>query len=148
MLICSSCGDSTPKTVTATQVKTEADKAAAPVNSQDPKFNFTVALPDGWGSSDTTMEGTRFRFIYAPATFEKQDPSVNIIVAQMDGKEVDVFLEDNIDYLKKNMEGITILEKGSIAASAISARWFTYDKVQNGVKREVINYIIPLNGFA
>jgi hypothetical protein len=148
LFFCSSCGDSTTKAVTTIPTKTEREKPTPPGNTQDPNFNFTVVLPDGWASSDTTMEGTRFRFIYAPASFEKEDPSVNILVAQMEGKEVDVFMGNNIDYLKKNMEGITILDKGTLDVSGISARWFTYDKVQNGVKREVVNYIIPLRGYA
>ncbi len=81
----------------------------------------------------------------APAS---ENPLVNILVADMEKKNIADFTETNMAYLQKNMPGVAIKEKGSIAVQSIEARWFTYTKEQNGVKREMINYIIPLHGVA
>ena len=58
------------------------------------------------------------------------------------------FTTRNMNNLKANMEGITLLERDTINISTISAQWFTYTKEQNGIVRDMINYIIPVGGFA
>jgi len=66
----------------------------------------------------------------------------------MEGKEIDDFTTTNMNYLKANMPEIALQDRGSINVSAINARWFTYTKEQNGVLRDMINYIIPVREFA
>lgn len=115
---------------------------------QDPNYNYKIDLPVGWGMSDTTMQGLRCRFILAPTSLDNDKPRANIVIASMEGRETDDFTTRNMDYLKENIAGTVILERGSIKISSINARWFTYTKEQNGVVRDMINYIIPVRRFA
>lgn len=113
-----------------------------------PNFNYSIIPPAGWTMYDTTMQGLKMRLIYAPDSLAADAPLVNVIVASMDGRRVDDFTHRNMAYLQENRAGIIILEKGSIDVSGIDARWFTYTKEQDGIVRDMINYIIPLKGFA
>lgn len=84
----------------------------------------------------------------APDSLDYERPRVNILISSMEGREIDNFTARNMNSLKENMQGIILLEKDTINISSISARWFTYTKEQNGVVRDMINYIIPVRGFA
>ena len=97
---------------------------------------------------DTVMEGLKVRLIKGPESMAADNPFVNVVVVSMEGRRIDDFTQRNIDYLMRNRKGIAFLEKGEIDISAISARWFTYTKTQDGVTRDMINYIIPVKGFA
>lgn len=113
-----------------------------------PNYDYKVDAPAGWRMYDTTMNGLKIRMILGPNSLTAERPAANIIIASMEGRDIDEFTVRNMNYLEKNTEGVTILENGSIDASAISARWFTYTLEQNGIKRELVNYIIPINDFA
>lgn len=115
---------------------------------QKPNYNYTIKSPRGWAMYDTVMEGLKVRLLKAPASLGKDNPLVNVIIASMKNSDIDDFTWQNMDYLKKNMENIILLEKGHMYLPGINARWFTYTKEQDGITREMINYIIPVGGFA
>jgi hypothetical protein len=94
------------------------------------------------------QDGMRIKLMKAPITLLLDSPFVNIIIVYMEGRKIDEFTTRNINYLKSNMQGITILEKGDIDSTVYGGKWFTYSKEQNGMTTDMINYIIPSNGFA
>jgi len=71
----------------------------------------------------------------------------NILIASMEGRNIDEFTTRNMNYLRLNMPGTTILDRGNIETT-FKGQWFTYTKTQNGMIRDMINYIIPINGYA
>jgi len=132
--------------------KAPADNVTNPVslseNQQNPNFNYKIEPPKGWVIHDTTLQDIKYRFILAPDSLDYERPRINIIIASMQGSGIDDFTTRNMNNLKANMEGITLLERGTINVSSFNAQWFTYTKEQNGVVRDMINYIIPVRGFA
>lgn len=75
-------------------------------------------------------------------------PFANILISSMQGQETDDFTAKNMTELVDGGLGIVLLQKDSIHVGSIDARWFTYTKVQYGVTRDMIAYIIPVRGFA
>ena len=129
-------------------IKTATTPIPQPENQQKPNFGYKIELPVGWGMFDTTMQGITYRIILAPDSLDYEKPRGNIVIASMEGREIDDFTTRNINFLKTNMPGAVLLKRDSINISSINARWFTYTREQNGVVRDMINYIIPFQGFA
>ncbi len=113
-----------------------------------PNYNYTIDAPENWIVIDTVLNWLRVRFIKHPPYLTDDKPMVNVIVVLMDTDDIDLFTQRNIDYLSENTEGAELQERGKFNASKIEARWFTYRRAQNGIERDMINYIIPLKGFA
>ncbi len=143
LLLSVSCKNKSGKTE---EIFTDPPKPV--IKQEPPKFDFTVDPPAGWVMFDTVVNKLSLRFLRPQDAQSGGNPLVNILVATMEKKNIDEFSETNMAYLQKNMPGVVLQEKGSIAIPSIDARWFTYTKEQNGVLREMINYIIPLNGIA
>ena len=119
------------------------------VINQEPNFNYVVEVPTDWTIRDTIMQdGMKIRFILSPQSLRADYPIGNILIASMEGRNIDDFVTRNMNYLESNMPGTIILERGKIDSSIYNGQWFTYTKEQNGILRDMINYIIPLNGFA
>lgn len=134
---------------TTTKENFDTTQTIQPVNNQQPDFNYIIDVPDKWTIRDTTMpDGMKIRFLLPPQTLKEDYPAGNILIASMEGRNIDDFTSRNMNYLKSNMPGITILERGNIDSTSYNGQWFTYTKEQNGIIRDMINYIIPLKGFA
>lgn len=139
-----SCQSQTPKKLT---VKSADKNQQLP--STQPNFNYYVETPENWSMVDTVMEnGMRIKLLKAPITLLLDSPFVNILIAYMQGDNIDDFFASNITYLKSNTQGIVILEKGEIDSTVYNGKWFTYSVEQNGMSRDKINYMIPVDGFA
>ena len=143
LLSFSSCqGPTTPQNDKPTQTIQLA-------TNQEPNYNYVIKVPKGWSIRDTTMkDGLRIRFFLPPQSLNADYLSGNVLIASMEGRNISDFTTRNMNYLKSNMSGITILERGNIDSSVYNGQWFTYTNEQNGVTGDMINYIIPLNGFA
>lgn len=115
---------------------------------QNPNYDYKIDAPQGWSMYDTTIQNLKCRFIIGPDSLDSDKPRVNIVIASMGGSEIDDFTRQNINYLKETMQETVLLERGAINISSIDARWVTYTREQNGVVRDMINYIIPFRGFA
>ncbi len=94
------------------------------------------------------QDGLRVRFALPPKSLKADYPAVNVLITIMGGQDINEFTKNNMNYLKKNMPGIILLERGNIDSSMYNGEWYTYTKEQNGIVRDMINYVIPLNGFA
>ncbi len=132
-------------------VKPNADTSEAlpqTLPSHEPNFNYIVKAPKEWTIRDTAIQGLKIRLLVSPKYLQADFPAGNVIITWMDGQNIADFTVQNINYLKANMPSVIIFEKGNIDSTAYGGQWFTYTKEQNGVVREMINYIIPLNGFA
>ena len=90
----------------------------------------------------------RIRFLISPKSLSADYPAANILIASMEGRNIYDFTTRNMNYLKSNMPGTIILERGNMDSTVSNGQWFTYTKEQNGIVRDMINYIIPQNGFA
>lgn len=143
IILLSSCKNQTSK---ETQVNPGESKQT--VKPAEPNFNYTVEPPQNWTLYDTVIQGLKIRFVYPPASLSEDNPMVNIIITHMEGRNIDDFTFRNMDYLKGNLPGTVLLERGNIDTTKNAGQWFTYIKEQNGITRDMINYIIPLNGFA
>jgi hypothetical protein len=119
------------------------------VTNQLPNFNYLIDVPNGWTTRDTIMQdGMRIRFLQPSQPLRDDYPAGNILIANMEGRDIEEFTTRNINYLESNMPGTIILDRGNIDSTKYNGQWFTYTKEQNGIIRDMINYIIPLNGFA
>ena len=134
-----------------TTTRQNADKTQSPqtVSNQEPNFNYIIEVPSDWTIRDTIIQdGMRIRFLLSSQSLSDDYPAGNVLIASMEGRNINDFTTRNMNYLKSNMPGTIILERGYIDSSIYNGQWFTYTKEQNGVVRDMINYIIPLNGFA
>ena len=114
-----------------------------------PNYNYTIEVPENWTQLDTIMnDGLKIRILPCPESLRADNPGANVLIAGMNDRNISDFTTANINYLQTNMPGITILEKGNMDSSIYGGKWFTYTKEQDGLVRDLINYIIPLNGFA
>lgn len=128
--------------------KTRTDQSKIAGKPPGLNFNYSITPPDGWTIKDSIMSGLRVKMIQAPDTLIEDLPAINILVALMGDRQIDEFLEKNMITLEQKGKGTVLLKKGSIDISSINSRWFTYTSTMNGRKRDVINYIIPDQGFA
>ncbi len=118
-------------------------------NTQDPNFNYSLEIPTDWSTHDTIMQGgLRVRFLLPPQSLKSDNPAGNVLITFMEQHEISEFTTNNMNYLKKNMPGISLGERGNIDFSIFNGQWYRYSKEQNGVVRDMINYIIPLKGYA
>jgi hypothetical protein len=114
-----------------------------------PHFDYTFEIPEGWTTRDTVMkDGMKIRLISAPQSLAADNPSGNVLIASMNGDNIDDFTTKNINYLEKNMAGVTILTRGNIDSSVYQGKWFRYIKEHNGTVRDMISYLVPVKGFA
>jgi len=128
--------------------KQQVDKVSNRVAGySEPNYNYVIEVPKEWTIRDTIMNGLKIRFLLSPQSLNVDHPIGNVIISSMEGRHIDEFTTRNMEYLKSNLPGTIILERGNIESSACKGQWFTYTKEQNGVVRDMINYIIPLNGY-
>ena len=129
--------------------KFDTTRITQPLIDQRPNFNYLIEVPNEWTIRDTTMpDGMKVRFLLPPQSLKTDYPAGNVLIASMEGRNIEDFTTRNMNYLKSNMPGITILERGNIDSTLYNGQWFTYTKEQNGIVIDMINYIIPLKGFA
>lgn len=115
---------------------------------QEPDYNYSIQVPESWTINDTVVQGLRVRFIKSPMSLSVDNPHGNILIAYMQGENIDEFTTNNMNNLKAEMQGIVLLERGNITTTTRNGTWFTYTKQYNGITTDMINYIIPVNGFA
>ena len=123
----------------------------APASSElpaEPDYNYIIRPQPGWTMFDTVIQNLEIRFLIAPPSLVKYRPGGNIIIAAMNKSEINDFTKANMNNLERDQAGITLLKEGKIDIGGIDSRWFTYIKNQQGLTRDMINYIIPSNDFA
>ena len=134
---------------TTTKQNSDTPKSNQIVANQEPNLNYIIELPKDWSIRDTIIQdGMIIRFLLSPLSLRADYPAGNVLIASMEGQNINDFTTQNINYLKSNMAGIIILERGNMDSSEYNGQWFTYTKDQNGQVRDMINYIIPIKGFA
>ena len=128
---------------------TNLEKPFQATSVSEPNYAYTVILPIGWAAYDTVMsDGLKVRLIFPPESLEEDAPLGNILIASMGGRGIDDFTTANIKYLETAKAGTKILEKDYMELSEYKCQWFTYSKIDDGIVRDMINYIIPVKGFA
>lgn len=145
VLIFTSCKSQT----TVKQNTDTSNSVSDNLSIHEPNFNYKVEVPKDWTVYDTLMQGgLKIRLIFSSKKSQADFPAGNILISWMDGNNIEDFRENNIKYLKANSPDITILNKGNIESTEYGGQWFTYTKIQDGVVRDMVNYIIPFDGFA
>jgi len=142
MLIFTSC-----RSQTTIKQQVDTSQSTRLGDGLQPNYNYTVEVPQEWTIRDTTLSGIKLRFLLSPQSLNADHPMGNILIASMEGRNIDEFTTRNMNYLRLNMPGTTILDRGNIETT-FKGQWFTYTKTQNGMIRDMINYIIPINGYA
>jgi hypothetical protein len=127
----------------------EIGQTSQTIINQQPNFNYIIEAPGDWTIRDTIMlDGLRVRLLLSPKSLSADNPVSNVLISKMNGRSINDYVTRNMNYLRKNMPGVIILERGSIDSTTYNGQWFTYSREENGIVRDMINYIIPLNGFA
>lgn len=148
LVISSSCGTNNRANITDKSAAEKIGASAATEPAAEPDYNYIIRLGPGWGMFDTVLNDQQLRAILAPAHLDMDKPRGNIVIANMSIPGIDEFTTANENTLKRDMPGVILLKEGKMAIGGIDARWFTYSKTQDGIARDMINYIIPSNGFA
>jgi hypothetical protein len=141
LVISSSCGTNNRANITGKSAATTEPTA-------EPDYNYIIRLESGWGMYDTVVNDLQLRVILAPARLDMDKPRGNIVIAKMNIPGIDEFTTANENNLKRDMPGVLLLKEGKMDIAGIDTRWFTYTRTQDGITRDMINYIIPSNGFA
>ena len=116
-------------------------------NNADP-LDYSITPPDGWEMYDTVMLEREVRIIQGPdSTMDDARPFMNVIVQPM-RKSLGQFTQSNMGNLKRDGNKVMIQSTGSVQIKNVVANWFTYTNEHKGVKRECVNYIIPVDGYA
>jgi hypothetical protein len=149
LILLSAFASSSCQSHTTAEQKADTVPSAPKTTNQEPNSHYVIAAPSDWTIRDTILpDGMQVRFLLPPESLSADYPAGNVVIASMEGRDIDDFTTRNINYLESNLPGTLILERGSIDSTAYGGQWFTYTKEQNGIARDMINYIIPLKGFA
>ncbi len=110
---------------------------------------YSIKAPDNWIKQDTTMNGIKILFIYAPvdpaASFH---PNLNVISEAMGGYSYEEYMKKNMQTMEQYITGFHIIDSGNIQVSDMQGRWVRYSQSQNGQAAENIFYVLPKNGIA
>ncbi|NTS43924.1 hypothetical protein HRG84_23795 [Flavisolibacter sp. BT320] len=111
-------------------------------------LNYVFDLPSNWYRLDTSMQGVKLCFLMQKDDSGGYNPIVNVSTESMHGKTHENYVMGTKAYLANNMEGIDLLKNGELEINGHPCLWFTYNRTQNGVKREMIYYSVPINGIS
>ena len=103
-------------------------------------LNFQFDLPRDWSRIDTVLQSLYICLLKNDDDIYK--PRINITTESMHGKNHSNYVLGTKQYLTNNMTGIQLLEDGKIDISGKNCIWYSYNKTQNGMKREMIYYSI------
>ena len=111
-------------------------------------LNYVFDLPGNWYRVDTSMQGVKICFLMQKHDSDGYNAIVNVTTESMHGKTHENYVMGTKTYLANNMEGIDLLKNGKIEVNGRPCLWHTYNRTQNGLKREMIYYSIPINGIS
>jgi hypothetical protein len=116
------------------------------IDSKIDSKNFQFSLPKGWYRIDTVLQGNEVTFLMK----EKDDyrPIINVT------NELKLVSGHN-DYVQKtkrslidNVSGVQLIDDGKFDISGKDCIWYTYNRTQDGITREMIYYSIAHNGIS
>ena len=107
------------------------------------KLSFQFDLPNDWYRIDTTLHGVFFCILMNNDSMYR--PRVNVANESMHGKTQSNYILGTKEYLTNNATGIELLENGQFEVSGKNCSWYTYNSINNGIRREMIFYSIAVN---
>ncbi len=108
-------------------------------------LNFKFDLPQNWIRLDTVLQGMKFSFLMPGHAIDNFRPIINISNELIHGQMHEDYIAGTKRYLVNNMEGIESLNDGAFDIAGKKCMWYTYNKSQNGIKREMVYYSIAVN---
>lgn len=106
-------------------------------------LNFKFDLPNDWYRIDTTLQDIYICVLMNNDSIYR--PRVNVTNESMHGKTQSNYILGTKLYLTNNMAGIKLLEDGQFEVSNKNCSWYTYNKTQDGMTREMIFYSIAVD---
>ena len=114
---------------------------------QEPNYNYSIQVPQGWTIRDTITQGLKVKFITSPILLKNDNPHGNILIGYMEEKDLEEFTTQNIRNLEAGLP-VVIQERGKFKTESVSGQYFTYILESNGLATERIFYIVPVNDYA
>ncbi|KAA5532473.1 hypothetical protein F0919_16940 [Taibaiella lutea] len=105
--------------------------------------NFQFSLPEGWFRVDTILEGNKITFLIKEN--DNLRPIINVTNEFMRNKSHEAYVDGTKGELLNNMD-VQLIDNGSFPVSEKNCIWYTYNRAQNGIKREMAYYSIANNG--
>jgi hypothetical protein len=143
LLVMAACQNKTPKT--PQEVIEQAAKAPG-MNAGAEKFSLST--PEGWQRLDTTMNGAKITFLFAPTLANGFRPNINVVTEDMRGTDVDAYFKKNISVMSQYMQNF---QEGKITekdVNGVKVKYMEYSHSQNGLDMDVTMALLPINGIA
>lgn len=109
-------------------------------------LNFKFELPDGWYRIDTTLQGVYFCVLMNNDSLYR--PRVNVANESMNGRSQNDYVLGTKNYLVNNMPAIELLDEGNFNVMEKNCSWYSYNRTQDSIKREMIFYSIAIDGIS
>jgi hypothetical protein len=108
-------------------------------------LNYSFELPPGWSRHDTVLQGLSVTFLMLKDTDDFK-PIINVTNEHMN-KGHQEYVNGTKKYLN-NLMDIEMLDDGEITAFGRRGLWYSYIRMFNGIRREMVYYSIPINGIS
>jgi len=129
---------------TAEEVLSSINKTNLNKGSQD----YHLDTPDGWTTEHKTIQGINYYYIIAPNTGEVPSPNINLLTESMEGVTLKEYISKSLSSLEKVLPTSKVIANGDFEANGIQGAWYNYTMEMQGVKADLMAYVIPSNGIA
>ncbi|MDR0792465.1 MAG: DcrB-related protein [Chitinophagaceae bacterium] len=110
---------------------------------------YVVNAPTGWRETDTSIQGVKVYFIFAPKDGSNIQSNLNIVNGNMQGYSLDDYVKATLSNMQQSLPSFKELGQGDFETdSHVKAKWIHYSESMNGIDFEHIVYTIPINGIA
>ena len=111
-------------------------------------LNFTFQLPQNWIRIDTSVQGLKATLLMPGHATDNFAPRINVTNEFMHGETHDEYIANTKQYLINNNDGIDLSDDGNFDVQGNKCRWYSYNKTQNGIKRQLVFYSIDVDGIS
>lgn len=111
------------------------------------KHKYTVNVPDGWTTKNSTHSGIDYFFLIAPRTEPNSNTSINFITENMAGFDLDTYTSLAKKNLKNDIPSVNFLESGSLN-NGTQSNWYSYTFTFDQNEVFCLTYIFAKDGIA
>lgn len=135
-------GNNAPKTS-----KELLEQARQNMNSGAGKFS--IDAPAGWRKTDTTLNGIKLTFLFAPTETDGFRSNINVVSENVGKLNFEDYHKATLATMGKYMSNFKVLESGDKEISGQPGKWFKYSSDQTGGADVIArNYTVVKNGIA
>lgn len=132
--------------------KKAADEIAANLsettNMNRGKDKYTLYVPKGWTTKNSTHYGVDYYFLTAPYTKVDPNTNINFITEYMQNMNTEDFRMKSIISLTKAIPSASVLELGDVNANGLRGKWYSCTMEPQGIKSFLKSFIFPHDGVA